>query len=670
MRKLLIGIVILVPVAIGGYFGAAYLAHRWFENEIEAQFAALRAAGADASRGPVSVDLLRRTLEVADISIAQQGAFPFTAKIGRVTARGVGLPMAGRLSADRIEVVDVEVERKSPTLRAGGATYQIPRIELIGYSGPAVPIAVSSGASALDQLRASLQQLAAVNIASAAIPTMTASVQPAVVGNGPQFAGPVTVTYSGVTLQGLRDGRVAGAAIDQSDIQFPRILGLGASDQFALQIARMSMSDMDFGGMLAALDPQAAKDDSFRRAYGRVTAGPLTFALTNGWHAALDGFSVDDVQFNPSRMHLGEFLASVEAMQAAPVAPSPAQLGELVNGAAAFYDGMRVGKVEALGLSVTGPPDGDIKLATFRLAGLDNGRFAEIAVEGLDTQTPQGSVKVGRFAVLGFQIANAIRLAAQAGTPNAKSPAEQAVDALRLIDGFESRQLNLPDGAGNRYVVDAFSIGWGKFVGPIPTQARVTLAMTAPIDKNNPQLEAAVAAGITSAKLAYDMEAAWAEAGKTFSIMPLVLDIENMFHASAALSVGNVPRDIFSIDPAAFTAFSMGVEAGPIEFTLQDAGGLELAVSMFAQQQGLSATDARKAIIATANELAGQLVAQNGELKPVADAVVAFLGAPKGKLSIKLVPKTRTPVMALVAEGQVDPSAVMSRFNITAAATR
>jgi hypothetical protein len=39
-------------------------------------------------------------------------------------------------------------------------------------------------------------------------------------------------------------------------------------------------------------------------------------------------------------------------------------------------------------------------------------------------------------------------------------------------------------------------------------------------------------------------------------------------------------------------------------------------------------------------------------------------------LGIKLVPKTRTPVMALFAEGQVDPVAVLSRFNVKADATR
>jgi hypothetical protein len=669
MRKLLIGLVILVPIAIGGYFGAAFLANRWFESELEARFAALRSAGADASHGPVTFDLISRTLVVADIIVAQPGSFPFATKVGRVTATGVGLPTAGRLSADRIEVVDIEIERK-PGSRGGGATYLAPRVELVGYSGPTVPVAVSAGASAADQMRASLEQLAAIRIASATVPTMTASVVPAAIGNNALLAGPVTVSYSDLALRDLRDRRIAGITVEQCDIQFPGTAGPGGLEKTGIGIAKLMLSDMDFGAILAALGPDAATDDRYYRAYGHVAAGPFTFTLENGRGVTLDSFTVDDMALNPSKQRLGELMTAVEAMQAAPMSVSPALTGELLDRVAGFYEGARIGKIEARGLTATGAPEGDVKLAAIRFAGLESGRLAEVAIEGLETRKPNQSFKVGRFAIAGLQVANAMRMGAQATLSNPKSQAEQIVDVLRLLEGVEVEELDVPDNAAGRYVVDSFKIGWGKFVGPIPTNARVTIAMTAPIGKDDPRLEPLAAAGITSAKLAYDMEAAWAEAGRTFSITPLVMDIENMFHASAMLSVGNVPRDIFSIDPAAFAMFSMGVEAGPIEFTLQDTGGLDLIVSLVAKKQGLSVSDARKAIIATVNEFAGPLVAQNGELKPLADAIAAFVETPKGTLGIKLVPKTRTPVMALFAEGQVDPVAVLSRFNVKADATR
>jgi hypothetical protein len=672
MRKLLIGLVVLVPVAIGGYFGAAFLVNRWFETELEARFAALRSLGADASHGPVSFDLISRTLVVTDIVVAQPGSFPFATKVGRITATGVGLPKAGRLSADRIEIVDVEFDRKPATGRGGSATYRAPRIELIEYSGPAVPVAVSPGTSAADQLRASLEQLAAVNIASASIPAMSASVQPATVDNDPLLAGPMTISYSGVALRELRDRRIAGISVDHSDIQFPgtAIKGPGGLEKTAISVAKLILADIDFGSILAALHPEAVKDDRYYRAYGHVTAGPLKFALENGKTITLDSFTVDEMGFTPSKLRLNELMMLAEAIQAAPISLSPAQTGELLDRVAAFYEGARISKIEARGFLATGAPEGDVKLAAVRFGGFEGGRLAELAIEGLDARGPNGSFKLGRLAVLGFHVANAMRMGAQAAASNPKSPAEQAVDLLRVLEGVEVKELDMPDNAAGRYLVDSFNVGWGKFVGPIPTNARVTLAMTAPIAKDDARFEPLAAVGITSAKLAYDMEAAWAEAGRTFSITPLVLDIENMFHASATLSVGNVPRDIFSVDPSAFAVFSMGVEAGPIEFTLQDTGGLDLVVSLFAKKQGLSAADARKVAVAAANEFTAPLAAQNAELKPVADAVVNFIETPKGTLNIKLVPKARTPVVALVAESQVDPLAVVSRFTIKAEVTR
>jgi hypothetical protein len=349
---------------------------------------------------------------------------------------------------------------------------------------------------------------------------------------------------------------------------------------------------------------------------------------------------------------------------------SPAQTGELLDRVAAFYEGARIGTIEARGFAATGAPEGDVKLASVRFGGLEGGRLAEVAIEGLVAQGPNGSFKLGRFAMLGFQVANAMRIGAQAAVSNPRSPAEQVVDFLRVLEGIEVRALDVPDNVAGRYIVDSFNVGWGKFVGPVPTTARVTLAMTAPIAKDDARFEPLAAVGITSAKLAYDMEAAWAEAGRTFSITPLVVDLENMFHASAMLSVGNVPRDIFSVDPAAFGVFSMGVEAGPIEFTLRDTGGLDLVVSLLARKQGLSAADARKAVVATVNEFTDPLVAQNGQLKPLADAIAAFLETPRGTLSIKLVPRARTPVMALVAESKVDPVGALTRFAIKADVTR
>ena len=64
----------------------------------------------------------------------------WSVKIGRFTASGASQPDAGRFSADRIEVSDVEVGGTMAAPAPLRFTYKAPRIEVAKYSGPAGPL--------------------------------------------------------------------------------------------------------------------------------------------------------------------------------------------------------------------------------------------------------------------------------------------------------------------------------------------------------------------------------------------------------------------------------------------------------------------------------------------------------------------------------------------------
>src|SRR5882757_2269293 len=97
----------------------------------------------------------------------------------------------------------------------------------------------------------------------------------------------------------------------------------------------------------------------------------------------------------------------------------------------------------------------------------DNGKIGELAVEGLDTGTPNGPVKVGRFALRSLDVAGLMRLTAQFSAQ--KPLPEQAMALLPLIEGAEVRAVVTPYKATGKLVnVDVFSLDWGQFVGPIP----------------------------------------------------------------------------------------------------------------------------------------------------------------------------------------------------------
>src|SRR5439155_6883238 len=176
---------------------------------------------------------------------------------------------------------------------------------------------------------------------------------------------------------------------------------------------------------------------------------------------------------------------------------------------------------------------------------------------------------------------------------------------------------------------ETFAVSWGQFVGPIPTTARVTARISGPIDIADPDLFKLLAgAGFTTATIGIDLGAAWTEATRTFALTPLSLEVGNLFSATAKMSVGEVPRDLFSVDPAQALRAAASVQAGLIEFVLRDAGALDLAIAQFANKQGLPAALAKMVMIETLKQSAAQMSQGNPDIGPVVDAIVRFIETP------------------------------------------
>src|SRR3954451_7400312 len=104
MRKILIGLVAVVVIAAGGYFGFLFYVQHRAVAEVDTAFEQIRAAGGKASHGKVAFDLWTRTLNIADITAESASQPPISVRIASLTARGVGQPEASRFSADSIDI--------------------------------------------------------------------------------------------------------------------------------------------------------------------------------------------------------------------------------------------------------------------------------------------------------------------------------------------------------------------------------------------------------------------------------------------------------------------------------------------------------------------------------------------------------------------------------------
>ena len=628
MRKILIGLVVLVLLAAGGYFGVTKWAQVRAEKEVDAAFETMRAAGLTAAHGAVGFDLIRRTLFVDDVVI-QSSAWAMN-------------------------------------LRA-------PKVEFIGLSMPDAPARQPDGSSNIAAARAAL---AAVKVASITVPSVDVAVQTLMPATAGAPSSPVDVVYavSGIALTDVRERRVASLSIERTGFKLSSTVPeLGNFDG---EFTKWTANDIDLDVVLAMLDPaETTKEGPYRRAYGPVTAGPSKFEFQKGGRVEIEAFAGDAFEIKPGKYNLAAVMAMLEATRKAGGTPSPKEMGQLSERFAGLYEGLRMGRMEARGLRVVVPAGGESKVEAVRFNGFENGRLGELAVENVDIRVPQQEpFTLARFSLMGLHFANMLRLGGRIAEQGRVGP-ELSASPLPLVEGIAMDRLRLPIKPGREpIVVDMFDFSWSQFVGPIPTKAGLKLKFSTPLIADDQDFVRLLAAeGITALAASFDMAAGWTEATKTFAVAPFALDLTDWFSAKAALSLGNVPRDVFAIDPdyaAKVAILALGMEAGAFELTLRDSGGLDRLVGLYAKTQGLSRADARKEILAAFSKSAEPLLADHPELSPVVDAALKFLEAPKATLSIKLVPNGHVPLALLALAARTDPLAALANFKIEATATR
>ena len=312
-------------------------------------------------------------------------------------------------------------------------------------------------------------------------------------------------------------------------------------------------------------------------------------------------------------------------------------------------------------------PQAPLTLAAVRL-NLDNGKIGEFAFEGLDTRSPNGPVKVGRFALKSLDLAGLLRMSALFLDPAQMPSPDQALGMLALLEGAELKGLVAPyDSAGKPVSIDAINLNWGQFVGPIPSRAHLTAKLTTPIDPANPMLEPLIAAGIDSAAIDLDLGAAWTETSRAFVLAPMSLELGGLLKAQARVALANVPRGVFSLDPVQAATLAAQIEAEAMEITLRDIGGVDLAVAQYARMQNLTPDAARREIVESIKD-------GNASLDPdalaIIGAVAGFIENPLGTLTLKFTPRAKVPAMQLIELLSTEPLVALEQFQVQASTGR
>jgi hypothetical protein len=467
-------------------------------------------------------------------------------------------------------------------------------------------------------------------------------------------------------MRDIRDGKIASTSIDSMKFTVPMKVA-NKTETLTGDIAKMTALDFDAAATAVMLDPAKANDNGTYRIYRQMSTGAYTANFASGMKMRIEGISADDIGVRPSKLQYPTLMAIVDSTPPPGSTPTPEQMREMIEKMAVIYEGFYIGGAEVRGLSVD-TPQGPFRLGVVRLTKLDGGKLGEFALEGMEGNTPQGPVKVGRFALKSLDIANLMRMAAQfSGVRGGPTP-DQLAGLLLLLEGTEITGVVAPyKNTGKPVSIENLNLNWGQFVGPVPTRARATVKMTGPVDLADPDpMRMLAASGMDSATISFDLGAAWAEGAKTFGIDPVTLEVGNIGTAALRVSLANVPREVFSVNPLQAAIMAAQIESGTLELAVRDTGGVDLAVAQFAKNQGMNREEARAAIIQNIRETGQKFSGINPDAMAIAGAIARFVEIPRGTLNIKLTPKGKVPVMQLADAMKTSPLLALMRFQVDA----
>ncbi|WP_128925343.1 hypothetical protein [Bradyrhizobium guangxiense] len=651
MKRILIGLIALLVLGAGGWFGFNLYAQHRATAEVEAAFEQVRAGGGRASHGKVEFELATRTLTIEDINVEPAEPQLANVKIAKVTAVGVRQPGEARFSADSIEASEVEFAFTSNERAKLTAKYKIPQISARDVSGPTRAAGAPLTGSIIDMYRFMLAQYATVSASSIAMPTIAVNVD---AGSGNPGSG--DYVYSGLSIQNVDGGKIETAKTNRVTYSID-LAQPGKPAKMTGELSGLTIYDFDATAVRAALDQQGSGDDSFHRIYRRISVNSYVVTTAPGTRLQVDGISFDDIAIRPSKFRPAEIIALVPNDGSI---PTPAQSRDILEKMADFFEGFRIGKAE-IGKQTVETPQG-----TGRLNAITYDQD-KIALEGLDMPLPQGQLKMERFALKSFSAANLLRWAAGLRTPGQPPSPDQMLGLFRVLEGAEIKGVAAPFKNTKKLVtIDTLSLNWGQLIGSIPSKAHVVAKFVTPTDPSDPKQLPLVLGGIDKVAIDLDLGAAWTESANSFAVAPATLDIGGIARAQLRIALNNVPREVFSADPAQFMGQAARIEAESLELSVRDNGFVDSAVAQNARGRNVSRDEARRTLVDSVRAYRADVAAANPEAGTAVDAIASFVETPGQTLVIKIAPRAKAPLMQLMQLFNADPEGALAQFRIEA----
>lgn len=480
------------------------------------------------------------------------------------------------------------------------------------------------------------------------------------------------IVYENFRIEGFADGKVAEFGAGPIRMESPTPDGL-----IDMTIARIASRDTDLGAFVHVYNPESYVDgvgDMVWRDGMAYAAYEDIVMDVPGAKLNIGAIVIEDFRLRQPPVSFVNFF---DELIAYPNMPDALAERLAMRALPAMFSSFSVGRFAILDTSVDAMGIDHLAVRDFHINDFSIDGLGEFGFEGIaGVVQGQGAIELDRFAFGGITFGGYDALVALIAGSTASPPANVSDLAPRL--GFvELLGLNLQTPDIPRLSLERFRTDASRYVGPIPTSARVDLrGLSVPVSAitDRDAREMLRRLGYDRIVAAFGFEAEYDEAIERITI-------ENLHYAIQDMGAFRVDAGLSGLPIAAFRDTKLMDEIGPrlrlegARFTFTDDSivgkGLDLLAGYMNAPVGLfrdQFADAMPFLLSIAVQNDPKLMAivnQSGLFKQLTPVVRDFVANPGSSITISLAPPTPIALAAIGEAVENTPSRMVEMLGLT-----
>ncbi len=407
-----------------------------------------------------------------------------------------------------------------------------------------------------------------------------------------------------------------------------------------MDMVNMVLKGIDLPLMLRFAFDKAAPGETLKTVAAEQTVGKVTYRIGDMGSFVVQSVYAKDFKLKPLKTPMMDMIAQLEKQTQNKTKDGDKAALEFMSD---LLTSMSFTTMEMNGMSGEFKIPGEAKPFKMEIQKIAAGGGADVpgrfTFQGFKTSMSVGTFNMGEFAMEGVTFGGLVAALQKMASSNSTNMADfNPADAIPKIDlvRLSGIEFDVADPKNKDQRIKAklglFETKMGNHVGPIPANIGMTIdrfQMDLPKGTKDNGLNTIIALGYSAIDVSARYDQVWDEATKMLKINELSTRSIGMFSTRYKAEIGNVSKDIFTLDKAVAAVAALGVSAKSLDAQLTNEGLFEKLMAQQASQQKRKPEDVRAELAAGATMMVPMMLGDHPAAKGLGEALGKFVAQPK-----------------------------------------